>query len=686
MNADYNSLIKRIADLEEELAKARASNTTSFGELREAEGEGWNEAEARIRESEERFRVIADTAPVLIWLSGIDKSCYFFNKGWLDFTGKTIEQEFENGWVAGVHPDDLERCLHIYTSSFDARQDFNMEYRLRRFDGTYRWIADRGVPRYTSDGVFIGYVGGCMDVHEQKNFAEELERKVEQRTEQLKRSEEFLQSILNTTSNSISSYEAVRNEQQRIVDFRIVYTNSEAFFRKAEGQLGVIGARCSEVYPDIFENGVFEKLTKCLESGMSDNFQVSHVRGGDVTWYDASIEKLGDGVTVTERNITEQLRSDMELLDLNRKLKIQNSIFKHSEENANVGSYAWNLTTSELECSDNLYRLIGYEPQEFAPSFEQFISFLHPNDRSKAIRDGIRAFETKVLIQSTYRVVTRTGDIKHLRLSGNFILEAGNQLMIGALQDVSKDIKLNEALRIKNIELRRNNEELASFSYVASHDLQEPLRKIRAFSGRILEREKHLSENSTDYFNRIMLAAARMQKLIEALLSYSGTNSNNIQFVDTDINGIVQEVITDLEGIIDEKKVVFELGKLPVIPVIPVQFYQLMQNLVSNGIKYSRQGEVPVIRINCEIITKEGDESEFYKISVEDNGIGFDQQYESRIFDLFQRLHGKNEYEGTGIGLAICKKIVQNHDGYITAEGRPGQGATFNVYLPVSRD
>ncbi|WP_439559080.1 PAS domain-containing sensor histidine kinase [Dyadobacter sp.] len=551
MNTDYDSLVKRIAELEQELAEARAHHVSHADRRVDVQSESWGEAEARIRESEERFRIIADTAPVLIWIAGVDKGCYFFNKGWLDFTGRSMEQETGHGWAEGVHPDDLERCLHIYNYSFDARKEFSMEYRLRRSDGEYRWIWDRGVPRYTGDGVFVGFVGGCMEVQEQKNFAEELERKVEQRTTQL---------------------------------------------------------------------------------------------------------------------------------------KIQNSIFKHSEENAHIGSYAWNLNTNELECSDNLYRLIGYEPQEFAPSFEQFISFLHPNDRNKAIREGLRAFETKVLIQSTYRVVTRTGDIKHLRLSVNFILEAGNQLMIGALQDVSKDIKLNEALRIKNIELRRNNEELASFSYVASHDLQEPLRKIRAFSGRILEREEHLSENSTDYFNRIMLAAARMQKLIEALLSYSGTNSSDIAFVDTDLNGIVQEVITDLEGIIDEKKAVFDLGKLPVIPVIPVQFYQLMQNLVNNGIKYSRQGEVPVIRIHCEIISKEGDESEFYKISVADNGIGFDQQYESRIFDLFQRLHGRNEYEGTGIGLAICKKIVQNHGGYITAEGRPGQGATFNVYLPVSRD
>jgi signal transduction histidine kinase len=537
----------------------------------------------------------------------------------------------------------------------------------------------------TSDSAFIGYVDNRMGIHEQKNFFEELERKVEERTEQLKRSEEFLQSILNTTSNSIASYEAIRNEHGRIIDFRIIYTNEEASSASSGEHGSLIGAKCSEVYPSIFKTGVFERLVKCLETGQSSKYQVSHTFNGEIVWYDASIAKLGNSVTVTSRNITEQLKSDLELLDLNRRLKIQNSIFKHSEENANIGSYAWNLTTNELECSDNLYRLIGHEPQEFVPSFEQFLSFLHPDDRNKAIRDGIRAFESQALIQSTYRVVTRSGEIKHLRLSGNYIKEGGNNLMIGALQDISKDIKLNEALRVKNLELRRNNEELASFSYVASHDLQEPLRKIRAFSSRILEKEQqHFTESSKDYFNRIISAAARMQKLIEALLSYSSTNSEDMHFVKTDLNLIVDEVRNDLESIIDEKKVNFEIAQLPTVAVIPIQFYQLMQNLISNGIKYSKQDEAPFIRITCDLAGRGSYEREFHKISVADNGIGFDQQYETRIFGLFQRLHGKNEYGGTGIGLAICKKIVQNHGGYITAEGRPGSGAIFNVYLPAA--
>lgn len=496
-----------------------------------------------------------------------------------------------------------------------------------------------------------------------------------------RRSQQFLQSVLNTAGNNIASYEAIRNVAGKIVDFRIVYTNENTFAQVSTHGESIIGRRCSEVYPSIFGNGIFEKLVKCIETGRPDHYQIDITKDGETHWFDASIEKFDDSVTVTARNITEELRSALRLKDLNRRLKIQNSIFKHSEENAKIGSYAWNVATDELECSDNLYRLIGYQPQEFAPSFEQFLSFLHPDDRHQAIRDGIRAYETQVIVHNTYRVITKTGEIKHFRLSGNFIWEGDNLLMIGALQDVTKDIELSDALQKKNMELRRNNEELASFSYVASHDLQEPLRKIRAFSSRIMEKEAEtFSDNARDYFARIVAASSRMQKLIEALLSYSGTSGINFHFVETDLNIILDEVKSDLEELIIGKEGVVEVDPLPKLPVIPIQFHQLMQNLIGNGIKYSSPDRKPVVRVSCSV--EEDQQGSFCKITVTDNGIGFDQRYENRIFDLFQRLHGKNEYEGTGIGLAICKKIAQNHHGFITAEGTPGVGSAFHVFIP----
>jgi PAS domain S-box-containing protein len=267
--------------------------------------------------------------------------------------------------------------------------------------------------------------------------------------------------------------------------------------------------------------------------------------------------------------------------------------------------------------------------------------------------------------------------------------ETNGILIIG--RDITELVHATTALQQKNEELERSNQELTSFSYVASHDLQEPLRKIQSFSNRILEKEGgQFSETTKDYFKRIVSAARRMQDLIDALLNFSRTNTAELVFEPVDLNSIIEEVKTSLKENIEEKNAVVEAASLPVLSVIPLQFFQLMLNLVSNSLKYSKAGIHPHIKISAEVIAGQYVQppavypfEKYWKISVEDNGIGFEQQYENKIFELFQRLHGKLEYGGTGIGLAICKKIVQNHNGVISAVGKPGVGATFNVYLPA---
>jgi len=264
-------------------------------------------------------------------------------------------------------------------------------------------------------------------------------------------------------------------------------------------------------------------------------------------------------------------------------------------------------------------------------------------------------------------------------------------VMLCITRDITTLVETTNALQEKNEELQRSNKELASFSYVASHDLQEPLRKIQGFINRILEKEgEKFSETSRDYFNRINSAAFRMQNLIDALLNFSHTNTSEIVFKETNLNDLLVEVKLNLKENIDEKKAVIEASHLSTIPVIPVQFQQLLSNLISNALKYSKPGVQPHIRIHEEVTTgaelqlaDRNASHKFLKIIVEDNGIGFEQKYATRIFELFQRLHGKTEYSGTGIGLAICKKIVQNHNGYITATGVPGEGAKFEIYIPI---
>ena len=258
-------------------------------------------------------------------------------------------------------------------------------------------------------------------------------------------------------------------------------------------------------------------------------------------------------------------------------------------------------------------------------------------------------------------------------------------------RDLTERKANEEALLKKNIELEKKNQELSTFAYVSSHDLQEPLRKIQAFTSRILEIEaENLTERGHDYFNRLQAAVVRMRTLIQDLLLYSGIDESERKFVSTDLNLLVAEVHQDVNELLESKNGTLVYNALPTVNVIPFQFVQLMSNLIANAIKFSKKDVAPHIEIKAEVLQGQqiqhlvADENKSYHhITVSDNGIGFSPQYSLKIFEVFQRLHHKKDYPGTGVGLAICRKIVDSHAGIITAEGRENEGATFHIYLPV---
>lgn len=249
----------------------------------------------------------------------------------------------------------------------------------------------------------------------------------------------------------------------------------------------------------------------------------------------------------------------------------------------------------------------------------------------------------------------------------------------------------NELLQDRNKELGKMNKELESFTYVSSHDLQEPLRKIQTFATRILEKEYAvLSDKGKDYFNRMQSAAARMQQLIEDLLTFSKINLDERKFETTDLNKIVQEVKSELKEAIEEKHAIIETTSLCEANIIPFQFRQLVHNLISNALKFSKP-ETPshiIMSSRNEIGSKENEMNllpgkQYCHITFTDNGIGFEPHFNQQIFEVFQKLHSQEEYSGTGIGLAIVKKIVENHNGVITATSELGKGATFDIYIPA---
>ncbi|MGH9363587.1 MAG: sensor histidine kinase, partial [Thermoanaerobaculia bacterium] len=237
-----------------------------------------------------------------------------------------------------------------------------------------------------------------------------------------------------------------------------------------------------------------------------------------------------------------------------------------------------------------------------------------------------------------------------------------------------------------NRELARSNRELEEFASVASHDLQEPLRKITAFGDRLRGLAGGLDEKGRDYLERMQNAAARMQGLIEDLLAYSRVTTRAQPFARVDLAAVVRDALSDLELRIERSDAALAVGELPTIDADASQMRQLFQNLLANALKFQRPGEAPAIRVSAELRDGAGESGAgppHCRITVEDNGIGFDEKYLDRLFKPFQRLHGQSVYEGTGIGLAICSKIAQRHGGSITASSRPGEGARFVVTLPL---
>ena len=257
-------------------------------------------------------------------------------------------------------------------------------------------------------------------------------------------------------------------------------------------------------------------------------------------------------------------------------------------------------------------------------------------------------------------------------------MKEAEQLLYEFAQDLNR----------KNMRLEEINKELQSYSYIASHDLQEPLRKIKTFAQLILQKEaENFSEYSRDLFSRILNATDRLQKLIDSLLYFSELGFKREHFEETNLETVLDDVRRDIVQIGMEQKIHIHSSGLPVIRAIPFQTYQLFMNIIGNSVKYARKDVDPEIEVSAIVVRqpRPGDNvpTDYHRIRFEDNGIGFDQEHSEKIFDLFQRLHGKSEYPGTGIGLSVCRKIAHNHGGFIRASGESGHGACFDVFIAI---
>ena len=381
-------------------------------------------------------------------------------------------------------------------------------------------------------------------------------------------------------------------------------------------------------------------------------------------------------------------------------MKVSKELLELANESNNlaeiVGEYGtWflNLGNNKYTFSQNEFRLLGVKPNSFEASLEGFMKYIHPEDKQYVQNISANMVNQDVLVPFTYRIIRKDGQVRFLRGNGKSVInKSGEKILIGTTTDVTVQVEAQKLLEDRNRELETSNKELQAFNYVASHDLQEPLRKIQTFISRLIDRDlQSISQNGQQDLLKIQDSTRRMRSLIDDLLQFSRTNKSEKVFENADFNELLENSKQDLAQVIETKKATITNEELPVTLAIPFQIQQLFTNLINNSLKYSKTETNPEIKITSSIIKAidenllpKKDTTKYYKITFKDNGIGFDNEYAEKIFVLFNRLHNKDEYTGTGIGLSICKKIVENHKGYIFADGTLNAGATFTIFIPLN--
>lgn len=405
------------------------------------------------------------------------------------------------------------------------------------------------------------------------------------------------------------------------------------------------------------------------------------------------------GASKIARDITAQKIAEQRIRESEEKVRVSEERLSLAVEIAEMGMWDLDLTTGLTTTSPEHRKILGYS-KSVQWSNALFMQMIHPADRNRVELAFQNALKTGKITYEA-RIIRNENTERWIRVNGTTIYNKKHQpvRLLGTVLDITDQKKVKEELEnmvlartsellTSNSALEKSNHELEQFAYIASHDLQEPLRKIQTFADMVKE---HLGnkEMAEKYFNKINISAKRMSNLINDVLNYSRLSKTGEQFEKTDLNKILKDVLSDYELLIEQKKAVITNSNLPAIQGIPLQLHQLFGNLISNSLKFAEVN--PQIAITAQTLSAKevqkyphlSEDRAYVQLTFKDNGIGFEQQHADQIFIIFQRLNNQRTYSGTGIGLALCKKIVDHHDGIITAKSEPEQGATFTVILPV---
>ncbi len=662
--------------------------------------------EGQLRESEGRFRTLTDALPQMVWSARPDGTIDYYNERWYDFTGFDRGRVGDASWEPILHPDDVDRCKEVWYAAVQAGTEYQIEYRfLDRRTGAYRWHLGRAVPDRDDGGRITRWFGTCTDIDDTRQFADRLAA-----------SEERFRTLAEAVPGFVWSAGP---------DGVLDYTNSRVEDYTGRPQAETIGAGWLDILHPADRDSATEAWSRAVGTGglYQTEFRVRRA-DGVYRWFLAQAVAGRDAAGRVEQWYG--TCSDVDDFKA-ESLRAEVNAARFQLLTESVPQMVWNADAAGRVTYFNI-RCRDFAGGTDAPTVaDWWRRVLHPADEIAVVAAWQRVVEGRAEPEAWEARVRRAADGQYRWFVITVVPlrrpAGGVDQWIGSLSDIDDQkrqagrlelmvreqtaalVQTNDVLRAEVAdrlraerremeaaeELRRSNGELEKFAYVASHDLQEPLRKIQAFGGRLAAKYADaLDDTGKDYIDRMQSSAARMRVLINDLLAFSRVATRTDPFVPVDLAGVMRDVLADVEVRLAEAGGRVDVGDLPTVPADPTQMRQLFQNLIANALKFRRPDVPPVVWVG---VRQDEDKSSqvvgsssptAVRIVVADNGIGFEQTYADRIFEVFQRLHGRGEYEGTGIGLAICRKIVERHGGTITARGVPGVGAEFTIDLPTT--
>ena len=614
--------------------------------------------EEALREGEERFRTLANNIPQLAWMADAKGNIFWYNQRWFDYTGTTLEQVAGWDWQKVHHPDHVKRVVAEIRRCFDAGEIWEDTFPLRGGDGNYRLFLSRAVPIRDPDGKILRWFGTNTDISESKESGAKY------------------RGLLEAAPDAM----VVVDQNGQIVLLN-VQAEKQFGYRRDE----LVGQRVTDIIPEGFAERLIADGTRSAAEALAQQIGTGIELSGrrkDGTEFPIEImlspleSAEGTLVTAAIRDISVRRAAEKHLAQMEGRYRGLLEAAPDAMVVVNqIGEIVLLNVQAEIQFGYRRHELVGQKVKNIIP--EGFAERL--------VADALRSAEAAL----TQQMGTGIELIGRHKNGSNFPIEimlsplenAEETLVTAAIRDITTRKKAEVHLLHKMEELNRSNEELGKFAYIASHDLQEPLRMVASYTQLLARRYKGKLDSDADEFISFAVdGASRMQRLIQDLLVYSRVGTKGQELLETSSEDSLHRALVNLGGAIEESGALVTHDPLPSVMADETQLIQLFQNLVGNGIKYQSPG-IPKVHISA---SKNGGDK--WTFSVKDNGLGIDPQYFEKIFGMFQRLHKREEFAGTGIGLAICKKIVERHGGSISVESEPGHGATFSFALLGSED